>query len=266
MHTSWYSLGMDNSLNPALFAGSLLIGILLCMEIGRRIGKSRRAGDPHIDEKGISAIEGAVFALLGLLLAFTFSGAASRFDHRRELITQEANAIGTAWLRIDLLPSAAQAPLRRLYRDYVESRLAIYKEGVETEAGKAAYQRSVALQGEIWKQTSAAAYQAPAPAVANLALPPVNDMIDITTTRFVARQTHPPDAIYYLLFVLGLAAAMLAGDGMSASKHRQWLHRLGFALVISATVYVTMDMEYPRLGLIRIDAADQLLVDLQHSM
>ena len=249
-----------------LFSISLFLGMLVCLEIGRRIGKARFARDPDGADKGVSAIEGAVFALFGLLLAFTFSGAATRFDHRRDLITQEANSIGTAYLRIDLLPAKTQPPLRALYREYVAARLATYQKLPDMAAAHVEYERSLALQSEIWKRSVAASYNADAPAIANLVLPPLNDMIDITTTRLVASQTHPPDTIYYMLFALGLAAALLSGYSLASSQTRQWLHMLGFAVVISATVYVTMDMEYPRMGLIRIDAADQLLVDLLNSM
>ncbi len=87
-----------------LFAG-LLLALLVAAEIGRRIGIARIARDPEGLPKGVGAVEGAVFALLGLLLAFSFSGAASRFEDRRHLITAETNAIGTAYLRIDLLPA-----------------------------------------------------------------------------------------------------------------------------------------------------------------
>ena len=257
---------MNSVLNPVAFSVSLFIGMLLCMEIGRRIGKVRTLHEPGDAEKGIAAIEGAVFALLGLLLAFTFSGAAERFDHRRELITHEANAIGTAWLRIDLLPLSAQAPLKKLYREYVAARLATYRKMPDLDAAKTDYEHSLALQEEIWRLTTAAALQSPVPPVAGQALPPVSDVIDITTTRLVASRTHPPDAIYYLLFALALVAALLAGDGLAANKKYQWLHVLGFAIVISATVFVIMDMEYPRMGLIRVDAADQLLVDLLQGM
>ena len=91
-------------------------------------------------------------------------------------------------------------------------------------------------------------------------------MIDITTTRTMSTQTHPPAIIFALLFGLGLASALLAGYSMAGSKSRSWLHILGFATVMAVAVYVILDLEYPRLGLIRIDAFDQALVELRESM
>ena len=98
-----------------LFAGFLAHGMLVVTEVGRRIGVAHVARDPEGLPKGVGAAEAAVFALLGLLLAFSFSGAASRFEARRHLITTKTNAIGTAYLRIDMLPKDAQLRLREMF-------------------------------------------------------------------------------------------------------------------------------------------------------
>src|SRR4249920_2368027 len=100
------------------FAGGLFLGMLLLQEVGRRIGVRRRAQDPEGAGIGLGTIETAVFALLGLLIAFTFSGAASRFDGRRQLVAQEANAIGTAYLRLDMLAPDARSALRQRFSQY----------------------------------------------------------------------------------------------------------------------------------------------------
>jgi hypothetical protein len=113
---------MNLTLIALLTSVGLFLGILAFLEIGRRIGIMRLAHNPEGLAKGGSAAEGAVFALLGLLIAFTFSGAASRFEDRRHLITEEANDIGTAYLRIDLLPSDTQPELRELFRRYTDLR------------------------------------------------------------------------------------------------------------------------------------------------
>jgi hypothetical protein len=91
-------------------------------------------------------------------------------------------------------------------------------------------------------------------------------MIDITTTRTMAAQMHPPAIIIAMLFGLALASALLAGYAMAAAKSRSWLHMIGFALATGFAIYVILDMEYPRLGLIRVDAFDQALVEFRQSM
>jgi hypothetical protein len=99
-----------------------------------------------------------------------------------------------------------------------------------------------------------------------LLLPALNQMIDITTTRVVATQNHPPLVIYLLLATLSLIGSLLAGYSMSGNKDRNWLHMVAFVVVLSLAVYVIIDLEFPRLGLIRVDAADQILIELRKSM
>jgi hypothetical protein len=245
----------------------LFLGMLLLLDVGRRIGVRRRAQDPEGAGAGIGAVDGAVFALLGLLIAFTFSGAAARFDARRALIVEEANNIGTAYLRLDLLPGEAQPALRDLFRRYVDSRLETYRKLPDFKAATAELDRSIRLQGEIWTQAVAAGrLEGAPPAATMLLLPALNQMIDITTTRTMAAQMHPPMIIFAMLYGLALASALLAGFGMAGGKSRDWLHMLAFAAVLAFAVYVIIDIEYPRLGLIRVDAFDQTLVDVRASM
>ena len=106
---------------------ALLAAILLLMEAGRRFGIRQRSGDQATSPGGSGTVEAAVFGLMGLLIAFTFYGAESRFETRRSLIVEEANAIGTAYLHLDLLPEDAQPGLRENFRKYVCSRLTIYQ-------------------------------------------------------------------------------------------------------------------------------------------
>ncbi|MGH9368308.1 MAG: DUF4239 domain-containing protein [Thermoanaerobaculia bacterium] len=249
-----------------VIAGSLFLGMLAALELGRRIGKRRLAGDPEGTLAGLGAIEGAVFGLLGLLIAFTFSGAASRFDDRRRLITEEANAIGTAWLRLDTLPAPAQPVLRDLFRSYLDSRLETYRRLPDIKAAAAEYERSQKLQNEIWAKAVDAARGSDYPQGAMLVLGSLNQMIDITTTRLTATRMHPPPIIFVMLGILALASSLLAGFGLARSRRRSWVHVAGFAAVMAITVYVILDIEYPRFGLVRVDAADRVLLDLRRSM
>jgi hypothetical protein len=251
----------------ALFAFALFVGMLILLNVGRRIGIRHLASDPKGARTGTGTIEAAVFALLGLLIAFTFSGAVSRFDDRRHLIIEEANAIGTAYLRLDLLPAGAQPTLREEFKQYVEYRLDIFRKLSDVRAATAELDVATKLQGKIWSQAVAASQaQGASPAAPMLLLPALNQMIDITTTRTMALQLHPPLIIFGMLFLVALASALLAGYAMAGGKDRKWLHVMGFALVIALTVYVILDIEFPRFGLIRVDTFDQALVDLLESM
>ncbi|HWN95375.1 MAG TPA: DUF4239 domain-containing protein [Methylomirabilota bacterium] len=249
----------------ALFALGLFAGIMLMIELGWRVGARQRARVTEGGGAGVGSVEAATFGLLGLLVAFTFQGASARFDARRELIVQEANDIGTAWLRIDLLPASQQPAMRELFRKYLDSRLETYRKIPDMVAVKAELDRTAQLQNEIWKIAMLGQKEAGQAVVAGL-LPVLNQMFDIVTTRTMAAKAHPPRIVFFMLAFMACAAAFMAGHGMSGSKVRSWVHTLGFAFILTITVYVIMDMEYPRLGFIRVDSFDQVLMDLRQSM
>jgi hypothetical protein len=254
---------MNFSLLASLLVAGFFAGMLLFLEIGRHIGFAARASHPD-GWKGIGTAEGAIFGLLGLLIAFTFSGAASRFEDRRHLITQEANAIGTAYLRIDQLPAEAQPEIRDLFRRYLDVRSTTYRNIDEFAGVEAKIAQAEALQGDIWKKAVTACRRPDAvPSAPMLMLPALNDMIDIVTTRVMATRNHPPLVIFLLLAGLSLMGSLLVGYEMSSNKDRSWLHMIAFAGVMTVAVYVIIDIEFPRLGLIRVDASDQVLIDLR---
>ena len=256
---------MDQALPATVLAAGLFIGMLLSLEIGRRAGVRRlQRGD---DSTRFGAVEGAVFGLFGLLVAFTFSGALSRFDARRMHIADEANAIGTAYLRIDLLAPDDQPGVRQLFRQYLDSRLEVYRRLPDLDAALEALKQSNALQSTIWaRAVPASRHPAVHPDAGKLLLPALNEMFDTTTTRTMAARTHPPSIIYILLFALGFGCALLAGHAMAGSRTWSWLHAVAFAIFMSLATYVILDIEYPRAGFIRLTAFDQVLVDLRESM
>ncbi len=250
-----------SALVPALSVG-LFLGMLACLEFGYRIALRADAteGDVH---KGLGAIEAALFALLGLLLGFAFAGAMSRLDARRQLIVQEANAIGTAYLRLDLLPASDQPAMRRLFREYLEARFQAY-ESVETTdryIGQAAQ-----LQQQIWARAAAVSHVDQTQHVARVLLPALNEMIDVTTARTVALRTRLPTPILILLIAVALVSAMIAGYAMAERSRRSLLHSVLYAAAVAITVYVVLDLDNPRIGLIRLDATERLLRDLYDSI
>lgn len=257
---------MSESTYGALFSLGLFTGMLLFAEVGRRIGMRWMADGTGASGSGRSLVENAVLALLGLILAFTFSGAALRFDARRKLVVEEANAIGTAWLRLDLLPATAQSVERDLFRRYLDSRLAIYRALPDIEAAYAALPRATNLQAEIWKHAVAACEERHDPSTTSLVLSSLNAMFDIATSRTEATKVHPPRVIFVLLGSLAFACALVAGYGIASGRKRRWGHVVGFAAVISLSVYVIVELEFPRMGFVTVSDSDQLLEDLRASM
>ncbi len=170
----------------------ILTGMLGMLEVGRRIGMRRMARDPEGAKAGSGVIDGAVFGLLGLLIAFTFSGAAARFDARRAMIVVEGNRIGTAWLRLDLLPGAAQPALREKFRQYLDARVAAFRKLPDLAAAKTELARANALQTEIWTQAVAACRDSGSQPATMLLLPALNQMFDVASSRAAGVHMRPP--------------------------------------------------------------------------
>jgi hypothetical protein len=249
-----------------VFLPGLFAFILLFVWVGRRIGMQRSVEETERERVGLVTVETAIYALLGLMVAFTFSGATSRFDTRRAQTVQEANAIGTAYLRLDLLPAAAQPALRDKFRLYADARMAIYRALPDLEASNAQAARAAELQGAIWTDSIAALRNAP-PQASLLLVPALNDMIDITTTRAIALRTHTPQVILGALVLLTLICSLLVGYGLAGGKvFATNLHMIGFALMMTVTIYVILDLDNPRVGLIRLDYVDQALADVRAGM
>ncbi|TQM12120.1 hypothetical protein FB548_2045 [Pseudoxanthomonas sp. 3HH-4] len=254
---------MDAFSAIVLAIAGLFIGMLLMCEAGRRIGVRSIRRYPDGLAKGTGAAEAAVFGLLGLLIAFTFSGAASRFEARRHLIVEEANMISTAFLRLDLLPKDAQPELKRLFREYVQLRFSVYRNGSDTQLTESRLAQTAVLQNRIWQKAIVICNQPTTPSsVTMLVLPALNDMIDITSTRAGATQNHPPLIIFLLLGGLSLIGALLVGYGAADSANRNWLHPLIFSAILPLTVYVIVDLEFPRWGFVQVDSADKMLLAL----
>lgn len=244
---------------------ALVLVMLGVQKWGCRIGKKEKQLQQGSDDKSSGgAAEGAVYAILGLLVAFTFSGAGSRLEHRYALGVQEANAIGTAWLRLDVLPEASQPHLRDLFREYVDARIQAVRLA-HRASGDAAESRSTALQQEIWSAVTDALAASGQTPLYGVVVGPINEMIDITTTRAAARLLHPPMAVYAMLGIFALVGSLFSGYAM-AEKPRSWIHSLGFPVVIAIALFVTVDFEFPRFGFIHLGAVDALLVDLRTSM
>jgi hypothetical protein len=248
----------------ALFVG-LFAGILISLEAGYRIGRHGSRRNPERGFDGVGAMEAAVFSLLGLLLAFSFSGATSRFDARRQLIVQEANAIATAYQRLDLATSD-QSELRRLFREYVGARLQGFQQILDRPHADEQFAHAAQIEKEIWTRALAAGRADPSQNVTRLLLPALNQMSDVANQRAIALETYMPELIFWLLVGVVVMSGVLAGHAMARRPRRSWLHMLLFSAIISLTITVMFDFNYPRYGLIRVDAADRVLLQLRESM
>jgi hypothetical protein len=253
---------------PAFFIG-LCILMFIFLEIGRFIRLSSSAKKQIAISSSIDGpVEKILFALFGLLIAFTFTGAGARLDAKRQLITVEVNAIGTAYLRIDLLPKEVQPQMRDLFKQYTLLRANTNEDVAEGEAStKSQINSSANLQKQIWNvATNNCTKTGTSIDCTKLVLPALNAMFDITTTRLMARLNHPPIIIYIMLIALSLFSALLVGYDLPQSSRRNLLYMTSYAIIISIVLYLILDMEMPHYGFITIDNADQVLVNMASGM
>jgi len=246
-------------------AVGLFFAMLACLETGFRVGRRSSVPFPELVHEGVSDVGAAVFALLGLLLAFSFAGGLSRLDVRRQMIVQEANAIGGAYSRLDLLPTDDQPEMRRLFREYLDTRLQAYEKSEEETT--TVTQHVQELQQEIWSRAVAASRADPSLKLSMVLLPAINQMNDVTTMRTIAARTHLPGLILALMTAAALLSALVAGYTMSKRKSRSWFHALIYAGVVAITFYVGLDLGYLRAGgFIALESAARAMRQLRESM
>ncbi len=237
------------------------LAVLLSYECGFRAGRwrSRRPEPEH--EVVVRSLVVGMLGLLTFLLAFTFWLAATHFDAVRQAILSEANAIGTAYLRADLMPEPDRAEIRNLLREYVDVRLEAYLSG-NFDWGIA---RSEELQGRLWSQVIAAREKTSSPIFAGYLIQALNDVIALHAKRVAIRQEFRiPNTIWIVLYVtIPLVAASVGCHGGLAGRSRPMV-AMAYVLIISAVMTLIVDLDHPRRGSLRV--RQQALIDLRNTM
>lgn len=242
-----------------------LAGMLITLWLGVRTGAHQLAHRTGRRPSGM--VQGAAFSLLGLLIGFSFYGAVGRLDYHRQLTVDEANAISTAYARLDLLPEAAQPALRRSFAAYIDTRIALYRSGGEPSEVERGRRASAGLERDIWRQAVAACPPSECPAsTANLLLSSLNQVSDYATKQMMGTLLHPPPIVIAMLFGLSLICTFLVGFDMADSEPKSWPHMLAVPLILSVVVFVILDVEYPRRGIIRLDDFDELFMTLRQNI
>ena len=246
----------------SILVGALLfVGMIILAELSAR--RARAEAGPEASTGG-GVVESSLFALLGLLLAFSFTGASSRLDHRRDLVVSEANALGTAALRLDLLPDPTLA--RQAMSGYIQTRLD-YGAALSSQGDLAkAWKTTQLAQEELWKTVLISADSTKVDQVEVLVLPPINEAFDLASERHVMTQVHLPWPVDALLAILSLLCAWIGGRALHSKAWPAVLIRCSLALVVSLTLLLVKDLDHPRLGFIRVDSSDQLLREVKDSL
>ncbi len=261
-------MNMTFELFAIAVAASFFVGSLALLAYGRRLGQRHLAKADGKPMAGLDAVEGAVFALLGLLIAFALSGALQRYDERRQLIVQESIAIGTAYDHLDLLEPATRDALKAKLKSYLEARIGVYRASDEYdfEHERTIYSpeqeaRIAALKSELWSGTLSACPSARYVSTCSVLLPIITRVFETAQLRHGANEKHPPKIVFAMLYGFGFVGSLLAGFSMAASNSPSRVHLVAFALALSFALFVLTNVEFPRLGLIRVDYFDHFLTE-----
>ena len=234
----------------------------LALECGYRLGKWRHEHAAEEKETPVNAMVGSILGLLAFLLAFTFSLAATRFDARRQVVLEEANAIGTTYLRTRLLPEPQRSETAKLLREYVDVRVRGVAEGTVLEA----VTRSEVLQESLWSEAVKASENKDANSViTSLFIQSLNETIDVHAKRvYVGARSRIPVIIWAGLFALALLGMASVGYQAGLSVTRRSPAMLGMVLAFAGVFYLIADLDRGQEGFLTV--SQQPLIDLQKSM
>jgi hypothetical protein len=243
----------------ALFVATVAVAFL-SVEGGYRVGRWRGRVTEREKESSVGAMVAATLGLVAFMLGFTFSLAASRFDARRMVLLDEANAIGTSYLRAALLPEPERTESRRLLRAYVDARLI----AVDPHKLGEAISESTAIHRLLWEQAGMAAAKDPRSIPTGLFIQSLNDLIDLHAKRvMVALRNRVPGAIWTALYFVALLAMAEIGYHEGLSGSRRSPVSLTLVLTFSAVIYLIADLDRPQEGLLRV--SQQALIDVRNS-
>lgn len=243
---------LEQWFTPLLMLAIALASVEIGYQVGRRVRAAARARAVEEVAPQLGMVLGATLGLLGLLLAFSFGATSSRIATRQDVIVKEANAIGTAALRAGLLGDPASREIRRALLAYAEKRVELFEArglGEYFEVERA----SGEMLPELWLLADKAAKARPDLVMA--VVPPINDVMDVHSERAAVARQHLHPIVLAVLGLLTVVSLGTLGYGCGLAGRAQRVLTGAFALLAAGTLWITVDMDYPRHGLIRVDGS-----------
>jgi len=250
-----------------LFAVVVLIILFLLLTLGviagTKFGRWELQRDTESKLQVVSVAEGSVFAILGLLIAFTFSGAYDRYEARKMHIIDEANAYSTAYTHLKMLAPETQPALRQLLKNYLDQRLIIYKNIPHIFKVKDEIKKADVLEEQIWDNALQAMKITNISVTTEMLVPALSDMFDKANKGYYMALVHSPPFVFLLLISLAVLGAFLTGYSVSENKKNHSIHIVSFIVISTLTIFLIINLELPRIGIIRIDKFDKILIDVR---
>jgi hypothetical protein len=241
------------NINSILLVTILFIAILLFYELGFRIGKYKQEGTDKVIKEQTTAIQAGILGLLALLLGFTFNMSLQRFDNRSQAEIKEANAIGTTMLRTKLLPEPFNTNAAHLMEQYIDLRLLISDVDLTRTEKRREYNRKTdKIQDELWQLASNAADIDSRTVITGYFITSINDMFDARGERNAKLESHVPEAILVLLFIVFMLSGAIIGYSSGLSLKRAYVPTVLMTFLIVLVVFISIDLDRPKRGIIKV--------------
>jgi hypothetical protein len=243
----------------------LVVGIVLlgASELGLRIGYRLHLKHDEARKSQLGGVQGAVLGLLGLLLGFTFAMAVARYDARRGMVLQEANAIGTTYLRADLLPGDHPKQVKELLRRYLDVRMEFRSYFNDSAKRAEGLRASAELENALWAQAEAAARESPTPTVVSF-ITALNEMIDTDAARVSAGSNHIPGTVWLLVVLVAAFGCFTSAYGSGAQGARSNFTSLSLPLLLTVVIGLIFDIDHGLQGMVRI--SQQPMLELRENI
>lgn len=257
-------MGFEMPLDTIPIWGVLLGAVVLMLfaeELGYRFGQVRSRGPNRESDARVGGIVGAELGLLAFLLAFTFGLAGSRFDTRRQVLLDEANAIGTAYLRAAMLPPPHDTQVRSLLREYVDARLRAVQEGSLEEG----IRKSEALHGQLWAEAIAATSEDNRSVPTGLFVQALNEVIDLHATRLQAGlRSRIPTPVWVVLFGVAALSFLAVGyhGGLTRTSRSPAVYLV--AVTFAIVTWMIVDLDRPGEGILKV--SQKPMIELREMM
>lgn len=248
----------------ALLFFAAIAAFAVALEAGYRLGTRRQANSDEPDKSHANALHGAVLGLLALLLGFTFAMAVSRYETRKTLIVDQANAIGTASLRGMILPSPYAGQVAPLFREYVQGRMQYNVTRADDPALAGIENRASAIENQLWAIAGKVLTEDPHSQPGSLFTQALNDVFDLREKRRFALNDKVPGAVIFLLYAVSLTAMGLVSYACGLHGRRRPLANLTFAMLIALVMIIIFDIDRPRQGFVTVsqESFERLLQSL----
>ncbi len=251
-------------INSIVIAVVLFLLILLANEFAFRVARRSAAKADQGLSTQTNAIQAGILGLLALLLGFSFNMALQRFDARSTAVIEEANAIGTAWLRTALLSEQQAAEMTSLLSDYVDLRIAASRiDMASPEKRNESMLQTQQLQSQLWRAITDVDATGTSAARASLVIQALNQVIDNYGKRQAQLDKHVPEVVLLLLFVVFIVAGGILGVAAGLAGGRPLLATVSMTALIVLVIFIVIDLDRPRRGLIQVDQSSMLALRLQ---